>query len=79
MSRTEAYVMLLVIGTALVVAGRFAVPGHPPSLAGSYEALAHLWCGFLIGAGCFGPAPRRFAWALLAAASAIETVMFLMK
>ena len=67
--RTE----FIVIGCAFVAALRFTVPGHGFSWPGSYEALAHIWCGMLI------------AWALrkdwaaiwgLAAITMLEGLMF---
>jgi hypothetical protein len=38
-----------IIGVAILIAiGRFTVPGHALSYAGSYEALAHIVVGALI-------------------------------
>ena len=36
---------LLVITAALLFVGRFTVPGHGLSWAGTYEAFAHIWVG----------------------------------
>lgn len=45
---------VVVLGTALAALGRLTVPGRPFAAFSwnlSYEALAHLWAGGLIGAG----------------------------
>ncbi len=38
----------LVLGTFVVAALRFTVPGHGVSWPGTYEAFAHIWVGVLI-------------------------------
>ncbi len=43
-------VVVLVSVSLLIGIGRFTVPGHGLSWPGSYEALAHLWVGGLLGA-----------------------------
>lgn len=40
--------LLLFVGSVLVAAGRFTVPGHGLTYAGSYEAFAHIWVGVLL-------------------------------
>ncbi len=40
----------LIVLSFVLAAARFFVPGHPLSLAGTYEAFAHLFVGGLIGA-----------------------------
>lgn len=80
----------IIVGTALVSLGRFLVPGHALTWAGSYEALAHIWVGVLVAVG-LTPTPdgtdaftaydlfrnRVAAWSCLTAATVLETVMFL--
>lgn len=41
-------IYLITFVSALVAIGRFTVPGHGLSYAGSYEAVAHIWVGALI-------------------------------
>jgi hypothetical protein len=66
-----------IIVTALVVAaGRFTIPGHGLSYAGTYEALAHIWVGAMIVL-VFDERYRVMALAALLATTVIETVMFL--
>lgn len=76
----------------LVTVGRFFVPGHGLTWAGTYEAFAHLWVGYLICqcAGCafashwdWRPIEPSIAWhrfwsflALLTVMCAVEIVMF---
>jgi hypothetical protein len=55
---------------------RFMIPSHPLSPAGSYEAMAHLFIGGLIGA-YFVSRDRKYLW-MIAALSAVETTAFLM-
>jgi hypothetical protein len=40
--------VIIVVLSVLVGAGRFTVPGHGLTYAGSYEAFAHIWVGALI-------------------------------
>lgn len=47
--------IIVVLLSILVGFGRFLVPGHDLSLAGSYEALAHIWVGVLITLAFFVP------------------------
>lgn len=35
--------------SVVITLGRLTVPWHGPSWPGTFEALAHLWCGVLIG------------------------------
>lgn len=67
----------IVILSVLVGLGRFAVPGHGLSTAGSYEAIAHIWVGALFALGFCGP-HRRAAWIALGVLTVLETAMFLM-
>ena len=71
----------IVLSAAAVVAGRHAVPGHGLSPAGSYEAFAHLWAGFLFAVVLLGrhTGLRWTAGAMLAAASGYELMMFLLR
>ncbi len=68
--------VLAVIVVALSIV-RFMIPSHPLSGPGSYEAVAHLVVGFLIGAYVAGR-DRRYLWAALAL-SAVEVVAFFAK
>ncbi len=40
--------IFILVVSVLVGTARFAVPGHDVSLAGSYEAFAHIHVGFLL-------------------------------
>jgi hypothetical protein len=66
-------------GSLLAGLGRFAVRGHDLSPAGSYEAFAHIWVGFLMGLGLLPSGVRREAWVALGVISALELVMFLLR
>ncbi len=87
-----ATVKTLLIGTALMVVGRFLIPGHNLSWAGTYEAFAHIWTGVLltvafrpghtstfVGEGMtFSEGMLRWlAGGLLVATSAFEVVVYL--
>lgn len=67
----------LLIGlSAAVAVGRFLVPGHGLSAAGTYEALAHIVVGFLLALSL----DRRTRWpalGLVIALSLLELVKFL--
>lgn len=45
---------ILIVSMAVAI-GRFLVPGHALSWAGTYEALAHIWVGALLVWGLSGP------------------------
>jgi hypothetical protein len=78
---------------ALFIAiGRFLVPGHDLSWAGTYEALAHIWVGYAMAAWWFDHPPiydtSRFGWLysrdgryllVLLGLTVLETVMFLIR
>ncbi len=40
--------MLFIVVSILVAVGRFFIPGHDLSWAGTYEAFAHIWVGMLL-------------------------------
>ena len=63
-----------VISVAVGV-GRFLVPGHGVSIAGTYEAFAHIWVGVLIALALRRDL-RALALGALGAITAIETVKF---
>jgi hypothetical protein len=72
----NSYVTYLVLLVALVVClARSFVPGHGLSLAGSYEAFAHLFVGGLLGAWCIS----RKWWLLyvVGVMSLVELLAFL--
>lgn len=52
-------IVFLVVCAAALGVGRFFVPSHELSLAGSYEAVAHLFVGGLIGAWLCGMSWQR--------------------
>jgi hypothetical protein len=70
---------ILVVSTVLVVAGRFCIPGHGLSLAGTYEALAHIWVGLMIAVAYYERENRILAVVLLVVATVIETAVFLLR
>lgn len=69
----------ILASTAAIVAGRCFVPGHDLSLAGSYEAIAHIWVGCMLTVGLlkWKSADGITAAACLAVATVFETAMFL--
>ena len=68
---------VLLAVAVLLTALRATVPGHGPSWAGTYEALAHLFVGGLLGAWFV----QRRGWylAVVGAMSMIELVAFLLR
>lgn len=68
-------VLLIVTLSVLIGAGRAFVPGHELSLAGSYEAFAHIWVGVLIGLA-MQRRWRPLALAMLAAITSVEIYFF---
>jgi hypothetical protein len=68
----------LIILSLLVAVGRFLVPGHESSWPGTYEAMAHIWVGFLIGMGFYSN-EKVFAWGLLLIITVLEVIMFMVK
>lgn len=70
--------VLLLLISVLVTYGRLLVPGHDLSLPGSYEAIAHIWVGFLLCLWIFGPY-RKSAFLTLLALTVLEVVMFMTK
>jgi hypothetical protein len=70
---------MIVIGSFIIGAGRYAIPGHDLSLAGTYEAFAHIWVGVLITLG-FVKTPtvdvRVLSWVSLGVITALETFKF---
>ena len=54
---------------------RFAIPSHPVSASGTYEALAHLFVGGLIGA--FMVSKDWWYLAVAVALSAVELAAFI--
>lgn len=72
-------VLWLVLLSVLVGLGRFTVPGHSLSYAGSYEAFAHIWIGFLFGVMVLSREYRKIAILLFIVLAVLETVMFLLR
>lgn len=66
--------------SVLIGVGRFLIPGHNLSWAGTYEAFAHIWIGALL-VFCFQhdfnrPSRRALAWYSLVILTVLESVMF---
>ena len=82
MTTNERLAIWALLGFSLLAAaGRLTVPGRPLSAFGwplTYEALAHLWCGVLLGAACFAAlgGVRRLSWACLGVLALYEALMF---
>lgn len=84
---------IIVICSLIFSIGRFSVTGHAASAAGTYEALAHIWVGFLLAfflQECVWfvrwmkndvanpiPASKGFAGPAILVMSVIETYMFI--
>jgi hypothetical protein len=66
--------LLIILASSLVAAGRFTVPGHGFSWPGTYEAIAHIWVGFLVGVGVCARDrdTRKLAWLALAVITLVE-------
>ena len=79
MDRDLRNVLILIATTAAVCAGRMLVPGHGLTWAGSYEAAAHIWVGWVAAVVYFRwkTGEGRIAFLLLIAASLLELFMFL--
>jgi uncharacterized membrane protein YgcG len=61
----EAFIPFLAFfGALAVIIGRLAVPGHGLSLAGTYEAFAHIWVGMVLAGAIYD---KGYRWAYLAA------------
>jgi hypothetical protein len=71
-------IVAIVLVSVLVGLGRATVPGHGPSWPGTYEALAHIWVGYLLGLVALGRC-RRLALACLVVLTVLETVAFLLR
>lgn len=73
--RRQAVFLVLWLVALTLATGRFLMPTHALSVAGAYEAAAHLFVGGLIGAWF---ASRRRRYLLLAVGlSAVELFAFL--
>lgn len=73
--------IFLLLALAIPVAiGRFLIPGHSLSLAGTYEAFAHFWVmGMIIWAvQRWSFVDGKLAALLLLLLSVLEVVMFVM-
>lgn len=76
------YATGLIVASFLVGLGRFLVPGHGLSWAGSYEAFAHILVGWLLCESLNARAEARdrlIAAASLGAITAVELVMFMLR
>jgi hypothetical protein len=70
--------VFLVIISIIVGLGRFTIPGHALSYAGSYEAFAHIFVGALLVL-CFQERARWIAVGCLAVITSLEIVMFMLR
>jgi hypothetical protein len=79
MKRAGGVLFLLLLSTLAVIAGRLFIPGHDLSLAGSYEAAAHIWCGWIVTVAYYrrGTPTGRIALVFFISATVLETAMFL--
>lgn len=68
--------IFLVLATIVISVLRFFVPGHDLSWPGTYEAFAHILVGMLIMNGIRA---EKYSWWLLGGATALETIMFLLR
>jgi drug/metabolite transporter (DMT)-like permease len=77
--RHSLFVLAIVVSSILVGAGRFCVPGHDLSPAGTYEAFAHIWVGSMLTASflCWDRCAGKMAAVFLVLLTVLETVMFL--
>jgi hypothetical protein len=71
-----AAVALIIAISLVIIAGRATVPGHALSYDGSYEALAHIWAGVLIGLA-WECALRVPALVVLGVISVVELAAFI--
>jgi hypothetical protein len=79
----------LAVSSLLIALGRFTVPGHELSWAGTYEAFAHIWVGILLTLGFYGcrfTSFREFFKSIwwqplvyLFVVTNLETIMFLLR
>ena len=71
--------LLMILFSILVGAGRYAIPGHDLSWAGTYEAFAHIWVVILITIGIYEwpNYKSHTAWLSLFLITALETFKFL--
>ena len=67
------WIVLLFIAVGI---GRFFIPGHALSWAGTYEAMAHIWVGVLCAILCQKD-KRKIAAACLCAITVIEIILFM--
>lgn len=67
--------VLVAYACILIAIARLFVPHVNPSPAGTYEALAHVFCGILIGAAL--AKKEAFYWWALAAVSLVEVAAFI--
>jgi hypothetical protein len=74
----SGFVLLLAI---VVGVGRFCIPGHNLTIAGTYEAFAHIWVGMalVIAIGYWEIPVGKVCAALLGLLTVIEIVMFLLR
>jgi hypothetical protein len=73
--------VLLLVTASLVGFGRFHVPGHDLSLAGTYEAFAHIWIGIALTLAVvyWHSFAGKLSAVLLVGLTVLETVMFLIR
>ena len=74
----NTWTVAIIVASIVIGLGRFTIPGHELSYAGSYEAFAHIWVGALI-VFCFQSRTRLVAIACLAVITVLEIVKFLLR
>jgi hypothetical protein len=80
-------VVWFIIGSTVIGLGRFLVPGHNLSWPGTYEAFAHIWCGYLLAYAIHGghrpweteSSSRWTAIMMLSIITILEAICFAMR
>jgi len=70
------YAVVILVLSFLTGALRFTVPGHGLSWPGTYEAIAHIWCGVLIATAVLNVRLRAISLWALTVITVLETWMF---
>ena len=76
-TKEEIQLTVIMVMSILVIAGRFFVPGHALSWAGSYEAFAHIWVGALLATAYLNTGLRRPSLVWLGITTLVEIAKFL--
>lgn len=73
------YFYLLFLSMTLVCVLRLFVPGHELSWPGTYEALAHIWVGYMICLIAHIQELQKPAFIALVFATTLEVIMFFLR